>query len=1002
MHNQIKLEEEVMEFWKKRHIYRKAKEKNKEGEVFFFCDGPPYATGQIHPGTAWNKCLKDSVCRYKRMNGFNVRAQPGYDTHGLPIEVKVEQEMKILSKKEIEERVGIENFIKKCKEFASRHVKTINGQFERCGVWMDFENPYITYKNSYIESSWKTIKKAHEKGLLARGVYVLPYCARCETTLANYELEYADETDPSIYVKFKLKDSEEYLVIWTTTPWTLVSNMAVMVHPTFTYVKAKVDGETWIVAKERLDALMAFANSSATVLGELSGKKLEGLRYEHPIQGKMGKEYDRRVVLSDEFVTIEDGSGLVHCAPGHGPQDFIIGKRFDIEIFSPIDSAGKFTKEAGEYAGMRTKDAGERAIADLEACGALIYAGKIRHRYPHCWRCKTKLIYLTTDQWFITVSKLKEKMLEEIEKCTWQPAFAKTRFTDFVQAAPDWCISRQRYWGIPLPIWICGKCGDMKVIDSVKELGAGVDDLHKPQLDKVEFKCAKCDGKMKRTPDILDVWFDSGNAVWAQFEKGEKEIYPANVIIEGKDQTRGWFYSLLGSGVVLHDQIPYSALLMHGFFVDEKGEKMSKSVGNFVPLEEIVEKNGVDSFRLWSLSSTVWDDLRFSWDEIREAGRSLGIIYNLGVYLQRFYPKKKIQVQKFERLEDLYILSRLESTRKECTQAFEEYRVHDAAKAVRKFIVEDLSRFYLKLAKKREDEEALAVAYECVLGALVLASPIIPYTCDAVYREFFSKYEDAESIHLVSWKEPDEKRINKLLERRMQAADQIITSAINARQKGNVKLRWPLEEIIVSSNETEVKDTVSELCGIICEMANVRNVRAGKVENVKLSLELNFAKIGEKFREESKAVARDLEHANAEQVALAFAKDGKFMLKEKYEITKEMALVKEEAEGYAIAEFEGGKVYLKTKMNKELMREAMVREVARRVQMERKKIGLVEKDKISLEIACGGELREHLEAGKKELSEQVNAAGIKFEGKMKDAEEFEIEGEKVSIKVKKE
>ncbi|PIN83605.1 isoleucine--tRNA ligase, partial [Candidatus Micrarchaeota archaeon CG11_big_fil_rev_8_21_14_0_20_47_5] len=346
------------------------------------------------------------------------------------------------------------------------------------------------------------------------------------------------------------------------------------------------------------------------------------------------------MVLSDEFVSVEDGSGLVHCAPGHGPQDFIIGKRFDIEIFSPIDAEGKFTQEAGEYEGMDTQSAGKRILEYLDEVNALVHSGKIVHRYPHCWRCKTKLIYLTTDQWFITVSRLKERMMEEIEKCNFTPSFAKTRFSDFVRAAPDWCISRQRYWGIPLPIWICEKCAHMKVVGSASELPIKLEDLHRPQIDTVEFECEKCKGKMKRIPDILDVWFDSGNAVWAQFEAGEA-LFPANVIIEGKDQTRGWFYSLLGSGLVLKDCIPYSNLVMHGFFVDEKGEKMSKSVGNFVPLEEIMKKNGSDAFRLWCLSSTIWDDLRFNWDEIREASVALGILYNLGAYLQRFYPDNK-------------------------------------------------------------------------------------------------------------------------------------------------------------------------------------------------------------------------------------------------------------------------------------------------------------------------------------------------------------------------
>ncbi|HQT45293.1 MAG TPA: class I tRNA ligase family protein, partial [Candidatus Micrarchaeota archaeon] len=445
--------------------------------------------------------------------------------------VKVEQALKLGSKKDIEV-LGITNFIEKYKAFATEHIGVMSGQFQRVGVWMDFDKPYITYYDDYIENSWMTIKVAHEKGLLTRGVSVLPYCHRCETTLANYELEYGEQADPSVYVKFKLADSDEYLVIWTTTPWTLVSNMAVMAHPTFTYVKAKVGDETWIIAKDRLDAVMAFEfGKSAVVLSEMSGKRLEGLKYIHPLQDKIGKKYERKVVLSDEYVTLEDGSGLVHCAPGHGPEDFIIGKRFEIEIYSPVDTQGRFKPESGVYAGMKVRDASKNVIEDLAACGALIHEGKIQHRYPHCWRCKTPLIFMTTDQWFISVSKLKDKMLDEIEKVAWHPDFAKTRFRDFVTAAPDWCISRQRYWGIPLPIWVC-ETDQSKVIvlGSRTELPKKVPELHRPFVDEIIIT-DKEGNKYRRVPDILDVWFDSGNAVWASMSKDEPHTYPADFIV---------------------------------------------------------------------------------------------------------------------------------------------------------------------------------------------------------------------------------------------------------------------------------------------------------------------------------------------------------------------------------------------------------------------------------------------------------------------------------------
>ncbi|MDD5337362.1 MAG: isoleucine--tRNA ligase, partial [Candidatus ainarchaeum sp.] len=756
MYDHKLVEKEMAEFLEKNKVYEKAKKKNAHGEPYYFCDGPPYATGHIHPGTAWNKSLKDAMCRYWRMRGFNVRAQPGFDTHGLPIEVKVEQELGIRKKKEIEER-GMDKFVEKCKAFADKYIEIMGGQFKSIGVWMDWENPYITYHDDYIESSWKTLKMAHEKKLMHQGVYVLPYCYRCETTMANYELEYGEETDPSIYVKFRVKGKDEYLIIWTTTPWTLVANMAVMAHPKFSYVKAKVDDEVWIVAKERLDALLGFAGKSATVLEEISGKKLEGTGYEHPFQDLIEKKAEREVVLSDEYVSLEDGTGLVHCAPGHGQEDFVVGKRFGIEIFSPVDGAGLYTREAGKYAGKNVRETSPEIISMLKERGMLIHEERIKHRYPHCWRCKTPLIFRATDQWFITISKLKERMMAEIETTEWYPAFAKDRFMEFASQAPDWCISRQRYWGIPLPIWRCGKCAEIKVIGSRDELpdkGKDLKDLHRPNIDAVELKCG-CGGTMRRVADVLDVWFDSGNAVWASMDGKDAKAFGerAELILEGQDQIRGWFYSLLGSGLLRYDRIPYKRLMMHGFFVDEKGEKMSKSVGNFVPIEEILEKYGADSFRLWGMGNTIWEELRFNWNELKEAHSDLDILVNMGVFLERFYPKTRIENAELY-VEDKWLLSRMNSTLKEYHKAFENYQPNLGIRALRRFLVEDLSRFYMKIAKDRinkgeNPEGALYAIYTSVFTALGMFAPVSPFIGEQTYQRFFRKYKEAESISLV-------------------------------------------------------------------------------------------------------------------------------------------------------------------------------------------------------------------------------------------------------------
>lgn len=1013
LHNQPKLEEAIVEFWKSNRIYEEAKKASSSGKPFYFCDGPPYATGQIHPGTAWNKCIKDAVCRYRRAKGWNVRAQPGFDTHGLPIEVKVEQELKISNKQQIEQ-IGIEKFVERCKAFATQYIGVISSQFERCGVWMDWGNPYVTYRDSYIESAWQTIKTAHEKGLLHQGEYVVPYCSRCETTLANYELEYAEESDPSIYVKFKVQGSEnEHFIIWTTTPWTLVSNMAIMAHPIYTYVKVKVGEEVWILAKERLEHLMSLIGESATVLGEISGKKLEKMQYLHPLQDKLGKKYDRKVVLSDEYVTLEDGSGLVHCAPGHGPEDFVIGKRFGIEIFSPVDTTGKFTKDGGSYCGMNVREASQKVISDLESSGALVHKGQILHRYPHCWRCKSQLIFIATNQWFISITKLKERMLEEIERCDWNPPFAKTRFREFVSSAPDWCISRQRYWGIPLPIWKCHSCQHTKVIGSKAELSHAVPELHRPWIDSVKFKCEKCGSSMHRIPDVLDVWFDSGNAVWAQLDEGEKKKFAnADFIVEGKDQTRGWFYSLLGSGVVLNNEIPYKTLLMHGFFVDEKGEKMSKSVGNFVPLEEVVGKYGADAFRLWSLSNTVWDDLRFNWNEVKEAHRSLGTIYNLGLFLSRFHGsphKPVIPEDQSLSVEDKWLLSRLSATCEACEGAFEGHKPHVAAKAIREFLIEDISRFYMKTAKARIDEQgdscsAMAVLYHAIFDSLRLLTPIAPFISESIYQSFYRKYEGKESISLFAWPTFDKRRRDFLLEKRFDIARQIATAAASCRQKAEIPLRWPVEEVRVVSESTEVLSAVEHLSGLIESLSNARSAKGAKQPRTEVSFAINKAKVGAAFKRDSPSALAALEKVPPAQIAAWISGEEKeFLAEGKYAITRDMVEVHEKADGFEISPFEGGKVFLKTEIKKELYEEAMVREVARRVQLMRKEKKLVESDRIAIRIETDEkELLAIIKRHTAKLAAQVNAETIGFSHHPGGfSKEWEIDEAKVRITIEK-
>jgi isoleucyl-tRNA synthetase len=940
MYDHRKIEKEVLEFWKKNGIYEKAKERNSGNEPFYFCDGPPYATGQIHPGTGWNKTIKDAACRYHRMYGKDVRVQAGYDTHGLPIEVKVEQELKFKNKGDIE-KYGIGKFVERCKKFATKYIGVMGNQFLSLGVWMDFDTPYITYYDSYIDSSWKTLKMAHEKDLLHEGVYVLPYCYRCETTMANYELEYDEESDPSIYVKFPLKDKEnEYLIIWTTTPWTLASNMAVMAHPMYAYVRAQVGDEVWILAKERLDHLTELIDESVTVLEEVAGRKLKDIQYLHPFQDKIAKEYDRKVVMSDEYVTLEEGTGLVHTAPGHGPEDFIIGKRYDIEAFSPVDGKGNYTEEAGELKGMNVREANPVVVDILKANGTLIYESRIKHRYPHCWRCKTPLIFLTTNQWFINISKIKDQMVNEIDKTDWHPGFAKDRFKEFVSNAPDWCISRQRYWGIPLPIWKCG-CGEVKVVGSKGELPE-VKELHRPYIDEVELDCG-CGKRMKRIPDVLDVWFDSGNAIWASLSPEEAKKYSerADLIIEGQDQIRGWFYSLLGSGVVRYGECPYKKLLMHGFFVDEHGEKMSKSVGNFVPLEEILDKYGADSFRLWGISNTIWDELKFSWEEMKKATSDLNIVYNMVVFLERFYPSSRIDEVDLEPI-DKWMVSRLNSTMKAFRGSFESYELNRAAKALRNFIVEDLSRFYMKIAKDRisSGENAagsLWTIYHVMLSSIRMLGVLSPMLSEHLYQKFFRKHEKDESIFLLPPPEIDDGDIDALAEKQMETVKEVVSTAMLLRQSANIKVRWPIRTLYVETKSHEATDAVKAFEDIILSLVNAKGLET----------------------------VEEKPHGEIES-----------------------------------QEFMKGMIHMDKKIDEELYEEGMLNEIKRRVQMMRKEAEFVEQDRIKLTISTEKEIEGILKKQEKGLVKQVNADELSY-AVDKTMKEFKIDGRLVKISIKK-
>ncbi|MFW9935141.1 MAG: isoleucine--tRNA ligase [Candidatus Thorarchaeota archaeon] len=872
------LEQEILQFWKKHQVYEKVTELLRDRPIFQFLDGPPYTTGAIHLGTAWNKIMKDLVLRYHRMRGFRVIDTPGFDMHGLPIEVHVEKELGVKSKLDIEKTIGVDKFIQRCQEFALLNLDTMTEQFQRLGVWMDWNRPYRTIDNPYIEGTWYLMKKAHERGFLYRGLRSIDCCVRCETAIAKREHEYHTIEDYSIWVKFPIVDRpNEFIVIWTTTPWTLPANMGVMVNPDFEYVRIRVDDEVWILAKGLANVILqALLDKSYEVLEVVKGSDLLGLRYKHPLAEEVPRQAEfhqentkvHSIVPSDEYVTLEQGTGLVHMAPGHGPQDFEVGEREEIPIFCPVTLSGVFSKDGGKYAGMKVQEANEVILTDLRKKGLLVHQDTIEHEYAHCWRCGSPLVYLATDQWFLRVSDLRNEIIKKNEDVRWIPDWAgHTWFRNWVQNLRDWCISRQRYWGSPLPIWTCDKCDQIEVIGSADELaeksGKVVENLHKPWIDEPTWSCPKCKGTMSRVRDVLDVWLESGSAPWATrwATYGTKDFdnwETAEFIIEGKDQVSSWFNTLFNSTMLVSDREPYRNVYMHGFTTDEHGRPMSKSKGVGVLPDEIVEKVGAETLRIYSIKSTSpGEDMHFLWKDVEDTRRSLSILWNVYVFATTFMkaanydPKKhKFEPTRFQD-EDRWILSQLNQLIEQVSERLDNYELPYVPRLMEDFIVRDLSRWYIKLirprtwisSKDKTKTAAFTTLYHVLRTLLRVLAPVLPFLTEKMYQTLVRSVEpDAPiSVHMLSWPSSDSKLIDPELSQEMEWVSEIVETTQYIRQEEGIKLRWPCQRLIIVPSKKEFQlDHFSE---VVANQTNVKTVdiqKSAKGKSLK-EKELSFA-----------------------------------------------------------------------------------------------------------------------------------------------------------------
>jgi len=1049
------VEDRVFEYWDEVDAYEKAKRHRSDGEDFFFVDGPPYTSGAAHMGTTWNKTLKDAYIRYKRMCGYDVTDRPGYDMHGLPIETKVEENLGFENKKDIE-AFGEENFIDECKSFAEAQLEGLQSDFKSFGVWMDWEDPYKTVDPEYMESAWWGFSKAHDRGLVEQGKRSISQCPRCETAIANNEVEYEHVEDPSIYVTFDLEGREGSLVIWTTTPWTIPANTFVAVDADATYqaVEAERNGEREVLYLEAScveDVLERGGYDGYEVREELPGEEMVGWTYEHPLRDRVpdAPDFEGALAVYDADYVEADRTGLVHSAPGHGEVDFERGQELGLGIFCPVGPDGVFGDAAGEYAGQFVKDADDGIIADLDADGHLLASERHHHDYGHCWRCDTPIVQMVTDQWFITVTDIKDELLANMEDSEWYPGEARdNRFRDFIEDSPDWNVSRQRYWGIPIPIWVPdaeasdgdvegwdGDVEDAIVIPTREALAERVDqsidpesvDIHKDTVD--DLTITEGDVTYTRVPDVFDVWLDSSVASWGTIgypgnEEAFEELWPADLIMEAHDQTRGWFWSQLGMGSAALDEVPYRNVLMHGWALAEDGRKMSKSIGNIVAPQEAIERHGADPMRLFLLGQNPQgDDMRFSWDEMENRERDLNILWNVFRFplpymrLDEFDPDGVSIADAALETVDEWVLSRLQSVTAEMTEAWEAYRQDRALDALLGFVVEDVSRFYIQVVRERMWEEAdseskraaYATLYHVLVETTKLLAPYAPFVAEEIYGTLTGE-GGHDTVHMCEWPAVEESLRDPGLETDVEVVAAVEEAGSNARQQAERKLRWPVTRVVVAADEERAAEAVDRHRGLLRDRLNAREIELidpdADWEELAYTARADMSVLGPTFGDAAGEIMNAINAVSVPEPALetlsaAVAEE----LGREVGLTEEMVSFTTETpagiEGtaFSVDGDDRGVVYVDTALTEDIESEGYAREVVRRIQEMRKELDL----DIEREIRVDLDVRDERVAGLVErhrdlVAGEVRAAGF---GAVEDGHErvWDVEGVEMYISI---
>lgn len=1010
------LAREVLQEWKSKGIIEKAL-KREGSKKFVFLEGPPTANGRPHVGHLMIRAFKDVMFRYKAMTGHTIIGRSGgWDCHGLPVEIETEKSLSITTKKGIID-FGIEKFNQLCEESVFRYIDEWRDCDSNIGLWLDTENDYITLRDDYIESEWWALSKMFREGMLFRDFKIVPYCPRCETSLSSHEVAqgYEEASDPSVYIKFKIRDQEnKYLLAWTTTPWTLPSNQFLAVSPDISYALVHYKDSDYYIAETLVQNVF---QSDFEVLEKVNGSDLAGLQYDQLIPFLSPGENTLKVI-SASFVSTEEGTGIVHLAPAFGSDDFEVGKSEKTMLLNPVNQSGKFDDTRLPWNGIAVRTADPEIIKYLKENGKLFRSTKVTHTYPFCWRCGTALLYYPLETWFLGVSRIRKELMENNSKINWIPYHLKSgRFGNFLEEAKDWALSRNRFWGTPLPLWSCPE-GHFIAVESREELfrrsGVKPKSLHKPYVDLVTFKCDSCGKEMKREPYVIDTWFDSGSATYAAkhypFSKVDlSQTLPVDFIVEAIDQTRGWYYSMHVISSLLFGSNAYSNVLTTEFVLDETGKKMSKSLGNSTYASSALEEIGADTLRLFYLSGAPWKTRNFDKKVMAElARRNISTLLNVYSF---FASNANLDNFRFSGLKksdnplDRWIISRLNNTIKDARRAFDSYKPHECFAAIESFI-DDLSNSYLRLSRRRfwsedalqsDKEAAYAVLYESLLTIAKVMAPITPFFTELLYTRM---HGPLESVHLEEYPESDNESIDSKLEEQFRTANLILERSRKLRQNLSIRGRQPVTEILIHS----IMKLPENILEIIVPELNTKSLKfiTNDERPVYSEIKLNFGKAAPVFKEEVNAIASALKQMDVNATLKKIRTGEKITVEGKVIPPDFIDVLERPRDEYGMEKDEKSnmEIFINRTIDHDLLLEGISREIIRRVQVMRKEMSLDYDDHIAIAVKAEGDYAESLKRFEKTVMDETLCDTIEFKD-VKSAQSWNIDGQEVRISVRK-